>query len=120
MALRPWGVREALTGANARLVPLQTDIRLDAAEQALVGELIQANTLALNALRTDDTIPAGQRNARAQQIEDKVRALNTVEAAHEAEISVDAFYNALDLSVDAASAIRTGSPTFMSNLGEGL
>lgn len=120
MALRAWTVREALQGALDRLGPLQTDVRLDAAAQALVGELSQADTLALNALRPDNTIAGGQRNARATQIEDKVFALDTVEAAHGQEIGVDAFYNALDLSQDAAGAIRLGSPTFVSDLGPGL
>lgn len=115
-----WGVREALTEANTRLVALQTNPILDGAQQALVGELIQVNTLALNALRVDDTIAAGQRAARAQAIEDKVRALNTVEAAHEAQIGIDAFYNALDLSMDAAGAIRLGSPTFQSDISTGV
>lgn len=120
VALRTWAVREALEGALARLTPLQTDVRLDAASQALVGELSQADTLALNALRPDDTIAGGQRNARATQIEDKVRANNTVEAAHKDTIPIDAYYNAMDLSMDAAGAIRLGSPTFVSDLGPGL
>lgn len=120
MALRVWTVREALQGALSRLGPLQTDVRLDAAAHALVGELSQADTLALNALRADNTLAAGQRTARAQQIEDKVRANNTVEAAHEDTIPIDAYYNAMDLSMDAAGAIRIGSPTFVSDLGPGL
>lgn len=119
MALRIWGVREALTAANQRLTPLQTDVRLSSAEQALCGELLQANTLAINALRADDTIAQGQRVARAQQIEDKVFASDTVEHAHQ-ELSVDTLYNAKDLSQDAAGAIRIGSPTFLSDLGPGL
>lgn len=116
MALPIWTVRQALTDAIAGLTPLQTDPRLDGAAHALVGELIQADTLALNALRPDNTIVAGQRNARAQQIEDKVRALGTVEAAHGTEIGIAAFYNNLDLSEDSAGAIRVGSPTFLSDL----
>lgn len=116
MALLTWTVRDALTQALARLSPLQVDIRLDAAAHALVGELSQADTLALNALRADNTIVAGQRNARAQQIEDKVRALGVVENAHGQEIGIDAFYNALDLSMDAAGAIRLGLPTFRSDI----
>ena len=119
MALQTFTVREALEGANARLVPLQTDGRLDAAEQALVGELLQANTLALNALRPDNTIAQGQRTARAQQIEDKVFALNTVEGAHGQAIGIDAFYNSMDLSTDAAGAIRLGLPTFVSDIAVG-
>lgn len=117
MALETFTVRDALTGALARLSLLQTDVRLDAAERALVGEIVQADTLALNALRADDTIAGGQRNARAQQIEDKVRALGTVETSHQAEISIDAFYNALDLSTDAAGAIREGRSSFVSDIG---
>lgn len=120
MALRSWGVREALNGAIVRLTPLQADVRLDGAERALVGELIQADTLALNALRADDTISPGQRTARAQQIDDKVFANQTVEQAHDDVIGVDAYYNALDLSQDAAAAIRIGSPTFLSDLGPGF
>lgn len=120
MALRTWTVREALEGALARLAPLQVDVRLSAAEQALVGELAQADTLALGVLRTNNTITGGQRNARATAIEDKVRANNTVEAAHGAQVGVDAYYNALDLSMDAADAIRRGSPTLVSDLGPGF
>lgn len=120
MALRVWTVREALEGANSRLVPLQTDARLDAAAQALVGELLQANTLALNALRPDNTIAPGQRTARAQQIDDKARANGVVEGAHTADIGIDEYYNALDLSTDAAEAIRLGLPSFLSDLGPGL
>ena len=116
MALQAFTVREALTQSNLRLVPLQTDVRLDNAVHALCGELGQANTLALNALRPDNTIVAGQRNARAQQIEDKVRALGTVCDAHLADISIDAFYNALDLSMDAAGAIRLGVSSFSSDI----
>ena len=93
--------------ANARPTPLQTDARLDSAEQAL------------SVLRADNTIQAGQRNARAQNIEDKVRALNTVEAAHEAQVGIDAFYNALDLSLDAAGAIRLGLPTIQTDISTG-
>lgn len=116
MALLTWTVRDALTQALARLSPLQVDVRLDAAAHALAGELSQADTLALNALRADNTIVSGQRNARAQQIEDKVRALGVVEGAHGQEIGIDAFYNALDLSMDAAGAIRLGVPTFRSDI----
>lgn len=119
MAAQTFTVREAVEGALARLAPLQSDVRLDSAEQALVGELHQADTLALNALRADNTVPLGQRNARATQIEDKVFALDTVETAHEAAIGIDAFYNALDLSMDAASAIRFGRPTFVSDIATG-
>jgi hypothetical protein len=116
MALEIFTVRVALEGALVRLALLETDLRLDAAERALVSELIQADTLALNALRADDMIVPGQRTARAQQIEDKVFALDTVETAHDAEIGIDAFYNALDLSQDAARAIRDGLPTFLSDI----
>lgn len=116
MALRTWTVREALEGALARLAPLQTDVRLDAAARALVGELNQADTLALNVLRADNTISPGQRTARAQQIDDKQRALGVVEQAHGTVIGIDAFYNALDLSTDAAQAIRLGLPTFISDI----
>lgn len=111
---------EALNEALARLTPLQTDARLDSASQALVGELIQADQLALGALRADDTIPAGQRNARAQQISDKVKALNQVESSHKATIGVDELYNAMDLSMDAAMrGIIFGLPTFVSNIDVG-
>jgi len=116
MALETFTVRLALEGALARLTLLQTDIRLDAAERALVGELAQADTLALNVLRTDDTIVPGQRTARARQIEDKVFALGRIETAHQTEISIDAFYNALDLSTDAADMIRLGLPSFVSDI----
>jgi len=116
MALETFTVRDALTAALARLTLLQTDVRLDAAERALVGELIQADTLALNALRADDTIAPGQRTARARQIEDKVFALGRVETAHQTEISIDAFYNALDLSTDAAGMISLGVPSFVSDI----
>jgi hypothetical protein len=119
VALRTWTVREALEGALARLTPLQTDVRLDAASQALVGELHQADTLALNALRADNTIVPGQRNARANQIDDKVKANDTVERAHQTTIGIDEYYNALDLSTDAASAIRIGSPSFISDIATG-
>lgn len=115
MALQTWTVRAALQGALDRLAPLQSDPRLANAEQALVGELSVADTAALNALRVDDTIAPGQRGARAQQIEDKVFALNTVESAHEAELGVDAFYTALDMSADAAGAIRLGLGTYVSD-----
>lgn len=120
MALRTWTITEALEDIFERSTPLQTNPALDAAERALVGELAQACTLVQNALRPDNTIAAGQRNARAQQVEDKVHALNIVEAAHESEISIDAFYNMLDLATDMADAIRRGAPTFLSNLGEGI
>lgn len=117
--MRPYGVREALQGANLRLVPLQSHVSLDAAAQALCGELLQANTLALNALRADDTLAGGQRTARATQVDDKARALTTVESAHGAEIGVDAFYNALDLSTDAAECLRSGTTVFLSDLSLG-
>lgn len=119
MALVTLTVRQALEMANARLTPLQTDARLDSAEQALTGAVLQANNQALSVLRADNTIQAGQRNARAQNIEDKVGALNTVETAHEAEIGIDAFYNALDLSLDAAGAIRLGLPTIQTDISTG-
>jgi hypothetical protein len=121
MALRTWGTIEALNGAIARLIPLQSDVRLSAAEQALCGELQQADQLALNAMNAQGIIPQqGQRNARATQIEDKVHALGIVEANHSEEISPDEFYNAMDLSMDCATAIRDGVNTFISDLGEGL
>lgn len=119
MALQTFTVRQALDGADSRLTALQTNPILDSAQRALVGELLQVNTLALNALRPDNTIAAGQRNARAQAIEDKVRALGTVEAAHGAQVGIDAFYNAMDLSMDAAGVIRLGQPSFLSDISVG-
>lgn len=116
MALETFTVRQALEGANSRLTALQINPILSAAQQALVGELLNVNTLALNALRPDNTIATGQRIARAQAIEDKVFALGTVCDAHQMTISIDAFYNALDLSIDAAGAIRLGLPTFRSDI----
>lgn len=115
--MRTWTVREALEGAIARLTLLETDVRLTAAQQALVGELRQADQQALNVLRADNTLQPNQRNARAQNIEDKVFAAETVEQAH-AELGVDELYNARDLSQDAAMAIRLGGPTFNSNIGD--
>lgn len=117
MPLKSWGIAEALNVAIAGLTLLETDARLDSAEQALVGELIQVDQLALAALRPDGTIPGGQRNARAQAIEDKVFALSRVEAAHETNISITEFYDMLDLSEDCAGAIRLGAPTFLSSVG---
>lgn len=114
--LQTWSVRDALQGAIQRLALLQGDPRLGGAEQALVGELSQVDTLALNALRADGTISPGQRTARAQAIEDKVFALDAVEYAH-ATLPVDSLYNAKDLSQDAARAIRLGLPTFTSDIG---
>ena len=119
MALIRWTIFEALNQAIIRLSALQMDARLTASEQALCGELAQADSLVLNALRADHTIAVGQRNARAQQIEDKVFALGVVETAHRYEISIDAFYNALDLSTDAAEAIRLGLPSFISDISTG-
>jgi hypothetical protein len=116
VALETFTVRQALEGANARLVLLQTNPILQAAEQALCGELVNVNTLALNALRADNTIVPGQRLARGNAIDDKVRALGTVCDAHQHVIPVDAFYNALDLSTDAAEAIRLGLPSFRSDI----
>lgn len=116
MALEVRTIEEALNAAIARLVPLQTDIRLTANQQALVGELRQADQNALNVLQPDNTILPGQRGARASQIEDAVHALGAVATAHKEDISVDEFYNALDLSVDAAIAIRAGNPTFISDI----
>ena len=117
MPLRTWGIREALTFANAGLTVLQTDARLNANEQAIAGELAQANQLAINALRADDTIAAGQRTARAQAIEDKVFALETVDKTHAGEFAVSEIYDLMDLSQDCAAAIRIGSPTFVSSVG---
>lgn len=116
MAAETRSTRQALLDANTRLTLLQTDPRLDSAGQALAGELIQANTLAINAMNAQDIIPGGQRSARAQQIEDKVFANATVQRAHNADISIDEYYNALDLSQDAAGAIRIGSGTFTSDI----
>lgn len=116
MALQAFTVRQALEGANTRLTTLQVNPILDNAQQALVGELLQVNTTALNVLRPDNTIAAGQRTARAQAIEDKVKALSAVQAAHKADIGIAEFYNPLDLSLDCAGAIRIGSPTFLSDL----
>ena len=118
MATRVWTVREGLEDAIARLVLLQSDARLAPAEQALCGELDQADRLALNALRSDNTVAGGQRTARAQQIEDKVFALNTVERAHAAELSPLELYAAMDLSTDCAGAIRLGQSSFVSDLGD--
>lgn len=117
MALRVWGIREALTFANAGLSVLQTDARLAANEQAIAGELEQVNTLALNALRADDTIAAGQRVARAQAIEDKVFALEIIDKTHAGEFAVSEIYDLMDLSQDCAASIRIGSPTFVSGVG---
>ena len=108
MALETFTVRQALQDAIAGLTLLQTDLRLDAAERALCGELAQQDTLALNALRVDDTIIPGQRVARAQAIEDKARAVGIVVDAHQDTISIAEFYNMIDLSFDAAGAIRLG------------
>lgn len=119
MALQTFTVRQALEGANTRLTILQVNPILDAAQQALVGELLNVNTLALNVLRADNTISPGQRTARAQAIEDKVRALGAVEAAHGAQVGIDAFYNAMDLSMDAAGVIRLGLPSFTSDISVG-
>lgn len=119
MALQTFTVRQALEGAVARLTPLQTDARLSAAERALVGELITVDNQALGALRPDNTIAAGQRVARSQAIEDKVRALGTVVDAHLDVIPIDAFYTALDQSMDAAGSIRLGLPTFTSDISVG-
>src|SRR5262245_29433771 len=100
MALRTWGVREALTGAISRLNPLQTDSRLGPPEQALCGELIQMDQQAINAMNAAGVIPGGQRNARAQAIEDKTFALDTVLRVHMDDVGVDELYNAMDLSWD--------------------
>lgn len=117
MALRTWGVGEALTEANVGLAVLQTDARLAANEQAIAGELAQANQQALNVLRPDDTVPPNQRNARATAIVDKVFALESVDKAHAGEFAVADIYDRMDLSQDAAAAIRVGLPTFQSGVG---
>ena len=107
---------QALTTANNGLASLQADPQLSPAEQALCGELVQVNTLALNALSPDGTIPAGQRTARAAAIQDKVFAVGAVQAAHEAEFTPMEFYNYLNLSSDAAIAILAGQPSFTVDL----
>lgn len=117
MALRTWGVGEALTFANAGLVVLQGDVRLNANERAIAGELEQANQQALNVLRPDDTIPPNQRNPRATTIEDKVFALEIVDKTHQGEFANNQIYDLMDLSQDCAAAIRQGIPTFASSVG---
>lgn len=117
MPLTTYTVRQLLEEqALPRLIPLQTDLRLTAAQRALAGELVQADTLALNALRPDNTIVPGQRTARAQNIWDKVFALNTVQAATEAALGIDTLYNGMDASDAAAWAISRGDPTRTINL----
>jgi len=115
VALRTWTVREALEGAVQRLALVAVHPALSAANQALVGEVIQADNLALGALRLDNTIPPGQRGARANQIVDKVRASLTVEAVHGRTVGVAIFYTGLELSDDAAETIRAGLPSFASD-----
>jgi hypothetical protein len=115
--MRPWTVREALEAVLLRLTLLEVDPRLVASQRALVGELRQADQQALNVLRADNTIQPGQRNARAQQIEDKVFAAEVIERAH-TDLGVDELYNARDLSQDAAVAIRAGLASFTSDLGD--
>lgn len=117
MALRTWTVREALTFAIGGLTALQADPRLAANEQAIAGELAQADQLALNALRADNTVPAGQRQARYQNILDKVFALEVVDKTHAGEFAVSEIYDLMDLSQDAGTAIRDGVPTFASSVG---
>ena len=117
MALRTWGVREALTFAVEQLGTLATDVRLNANERAIAGELQQADQLALNALRADETVPAGQRQARYQQILDKVFALEVVDKAHAGEFAVNELYDLMDLSQDAATALRDNLTTFSSSVG---
>ena len=117
MALHEWTVRAALTEAITRLTPLQADSRLGANERALAGELVQADQLALNALRADHTVAPGQRQARYQNILDKVFALEVVDKAHAGEFTVAELYDAMDLSQDAAVAIRDGVPTFLTGIG---
>ena len=105
-------VRTSLETANTRLAVLQTDPILSGGEQALCGELIQANTLALNVMRADGTLPPPQRAPRAQQIEDKVFAAAQVQVAHEADYTPAEFYNVLDACQDSATAIRAGAATY--------
>lgn len=111
-----WLVAQALTTANNGLTALQSDARLDQAERALCGELVQQNTLALNALDANGIIPPGQRNARATAIQDKVFAVGVVQAAHEVEFTPAEFYNYLNLSSDAAIAILKGEGSFTVDL----
>jgi hypothetical protein len=119
MPLKTWGIREALTFANAGLVLLESDPRLASNEQAVAGELEQANTLAINALRADDTISPGQRTGRAGAIMDKVFALEAIDKAHAGEFAVSEIYDLMDLSEDCAVSILDGAPTFLSSVGGG-
>lgn len=112
MTLRDWGVREALLAANLRLSDLRIDVRIDVAGRVSVDELLQANTLALDALGDGDTIGLEQRDARAAQILDKMTATEPVERAHKADIGINELFAALDLSTFAADAIRDGLPAF--------
>ncbi len=111
MTLRDWGVREALLAANVRLNDLKIDVRIDIAGRVSVDELLQANTLALDAMGDGNTIGLEQRNARAAQILDKMTAAETVERVHQ-DININELFAALDLSTFAADAIRDGLPAF--------
>lgn len=119
MALRTWTVGEALTVAITTLTALESDARLAANEQAIAGELRQADQQALNTLRPDNTIQPNQRNARATNIEDKAFALEIIDKAHPGAFAVAELYDHYELSQDAAIAIRQGVPTFVSSVGGG-
>lgn len=115
--MRTWNIREAFLFANVGLLPIETDLRLNANERAIAGELRQANTTGLNTLRADDTWPTGQRQARYQNIVDKVFALETVDKTHAGGFAVAELYDLYELSQDAATAGRDGLTTFVSGVG---
>lgn len=117
MAIRTWTVAELLNAAIAILTARETDPRLSSAEQALAGEGIVACTTALNRLRPDGTVAAGQRQGTASTLFDKAHALGVVSDTHKTDLSDPAeLFNATDEMVIAGELIQRGQVSDLVNI----
>lgn len=119
MALKTWTVTQALQFSRALQVPLQNDPQMTAAERAQVTENIGRIDAALGDLNQQTNImPQNRRQVHFSTLSDRAKATTTISDKYWAT-APHVLYDALDLMLDAADAIRDGIPSFDSDLSAG-
>lgn len=119
MATQTRTVTAALNFAIALQTPLATDPQLTGAERAQVSENLQRCNQALADVNPNTNIvPPNRRQAHFSGLSDRVFATTIISDKYWAT-APEVMYDALDLMLDAAVAIRDGVPSFQSDLSAG-
>lgn len=108
-------VREALTLARDIMLSRTADPRVSGVDQGQCQASADACDAILVDLPASNIFPAGQRNARASQLENRVTA--TIGLEQKYKFPATEFYDALDLMADSATVIRAGIANFDTVLG---